>query len=88
MTFFSEYYVNNQGKTAQYANIYLDEDALIVDSNTIMTFSGDILKRAASADMLEVGTYTIAPDNWKDSSGYTGSTVQSLPCAISRWNWD
>ena len=67
--FFSDYYVNNQGKTAQYANIYLDEDALIVDSNTIMTFSGDILKRAASADMLEVGTYTIAPDNWKDSSG-------------------
>ena len=67
--FFSEYYANNQGKTAQYANIYLDEDALIVDSNTIMTFSGDILKRAASADMLEVGTYTIAPDNWKDSSG-------------------
>lgn len=67
--FFSEYYVNNQGKTAQYANIYLDEDALIVDSNTIMTFSGDILKRAVSADMLEVGTYTIAPDNWKDSSG-------------------
>lgn len=61
--------MNNQGKTAQYANIYLDEDALIVDSNTIMTFSGDILKRAASADMLEVGTYTIAPDNWKDSSG-------------------
>lgn len=36
--------MNNQGKTAQYANIYLDEDALIVDSNTIMTFSGDILK--------------------------------------------
>ena len=65
MTFFSEYYVNNQGKTAQYANIYLDEDALIVDSNTIMTFSGTFLKRAASADMLEVGTYTIAPDNWK-----------------------
>ncbi len=32
MTFFSDYYVNNQGKTAQYANIYLDEDALIVDS--------------------------------------------------------
>lgn len=42
--FFSDYYVNNQGKTAQYANIYLDEDALIVDSNTIMTFFGGHFK--------------------------------------------
>lgn len=41
MTFF-RVLCEQSGKTAQYANIYLDEDALIVDSNTIMTFSGDI----------------------------------------------
>lgn len=87
MTFF-RLLCEQSGKTAQYANIYLDEDALIVDSNTIMTFSGDILKRAASADMLEVGTYTIAPTTGKTAVVYTGSTVRSLPCAISRWNWD
>ncbi len=33
MTFFADYYDEQSGESvAQYANLYLDEDALIVDS--------------------------------------------------------
>ena len=81
--------MNNQGKTAQYANIYLDEDALIVDSNTIMTFSGGHFKKGGFCRYAGGwNVYDCAGQLERTAVGYTGSTVRSLPCAISRWNWD
>ena len=67
--FFANYYNNNQGKVAQYANLYLDENALIIDKKTIMTLKGDILSRASASDALNVKKVTIQPDNWKDVNG-------------------
>lgn len=67
--FFANYYNNNQGKVAQYANLYLDENALIIDKKTIMTLKGDILSRASASDALNVKKVTIQPDNWKDANG-------------------
>ena len=66
--FFSEYYSKNE-KAAQYANVYLDQNALVIGKNQLMTLKGDILYRTASEERLNSKKITIQPDNWKDNSG-------------------
>ena len=71
MTFFANYYNEQSGESvAQYANLYLDENALIIDKKTIMTLNGRYsLNGRASASVCpecQEGV-RLQPDNWKDS---------------------
>lgn len=67
--FFAAYYNANSDKVNSFAESYIGDNAIILDSSTLYTLKGDILYQTADGEPLQEKKITISGTDWQPGAG-------------------
>ncbi len=67
--FFAAYYNANSDKVNAFAENYIGNNAIILDSSTLYTLKGDIMYQSADGQPLQEKKITISGEDWKPGAG-------------------